>query len=119
MPILLVIHHPQLLKLVRLILMRRGYSVIEAHDGNGALVILEELHGVLAAVITDRQLFASMNGIELTLKIKQQFPGVPVLLMSGVPSEDHHATADCFLRKPFEPAELIESLRGLVAGPAQ
>jgi CheY-like chemotaxis protein len=118
-PILLVVHLPQLLKLVRRILERRAYSVIEAHDGNGALAILQKLDGAVAAVITDSQLCAGMNGVELTLRIKQQFPGVPVMLMSGMASEGDHATADCFLRKPFEPADLIESIRELVTGPAQ
>jgi signal transduction histidine kinase len=66
-------------------LSRIGYSVIEAAGGLSAIKTLEDEKYSIKAVITD-QMMPGMTGYELSRKIREILPGMPVILVSGYTS---------------------------------
>jgi CheY-like chemotaxis protein len=118
MPLLLVVNHPQLRAMLRKLLIKRGFRLIEAEDAAGALAILGELGGAAALVISDYRL-AHTNGAHLARRVKQRFPGLRVLLMSSTASPGDCPFCDGILRKPFMPADLVEAIHSQLEGPAQ
>ena len=63
------------------ILELKGYNVLLANDGVEALKILREVpHIKLLCSDTD---MPNMGGIELTRIVNQEFPSLPVILLSG------------------------------------
>lgn len=97
-----------------------GHRTRVAGDGGAAMEIIQSES--VAAVVTDFQM-APMDGHALLQRIRARQPDLPVLMMTA------HGTipravramrdgANEYLVKPFEVAELIESLRRLTATPA-
>jgi DNA-binding NtrC family response regulator len=84
-------------------------DTVEAGSGEEALAVLGQQRPDL--VITDIRM-AGMDGYELLDKVKEQFPELPVLAISGVAkSEEMREYAfDGFMEKPLD----IEELRDLV-----
>ena len=88
---------------------------MEAQDADEAFELLRSRADV-AAVLTDVNMPGSMDGFEFARLIRQGWPEVGVIVISGQadpgPSDlPSHAT---FLRKPFRPAALIKTLRKLM-----
>lgn len=99
--------------LVRRTLVKRGYRVLDAADPAEAMEILEESEGAVDLLLTDI-VMPGMNGKELVRRVRQRFPGVGVLLMSGYDGEAvETGGADLpgrLLQKPFSPEELSRAI---------
>lgn len=85
-----------------------GHIVFEAGDGAQALSFLQE-HGPVDIVLSDINM-PGIDGVELSCKVRQQWPGLPVLLISGRPPPDN---ARPFLPKPFRWDTLSHALQSL------
>jgi YesN/AraC family two-component response regulator len=90
-----------------------GFVVAEAADGVEALAIIQANQD-LRLVLTDVDM-PRMNGIELSRTIASQFPGVQVVLMSGMTLS---RTADFpthipFFEKPVNESALVDCLKRL------
>jgi CheY-like chemotaxis protein len=96
------------------ILARAGYTVIEAAEGNEALVRLERDSETIDLVLSD-VVMPGLGGIELRKQLAVLYPHLKVILMSGYSeagaSENVHDLAAAFLPKPFTP----DALRQCVA----
>jgi PAS domain S-box-containing protein len=122
--ILVVEDEPGVRRLVREILERHGYHVLIAAHGIEALQILAGSQPVGAAgspqveavaidlVISD-VVMPEMGGLELTVRLRDQFPRIPVLLMSGYPASEVDAPVpvEQIVAKPFTPAQLLAQVR--------
>jgi DNA-binding response OmpR family regulator len=105
--------------MLRKLLTMKGFHLVEAEDAARALAILGELGGAAALVISDNQLVET-TGADLAREVKQQFPGLRVLLMCNAGSSTSNVPfCDGLLCKPFTPAELVEAVRSQLEGPAQ
>lgn len=96
------------------LLQLEGYEVTMVANGQEALEFLEG-NGAVDLVITDI-VMPVMGGVELTERVAQQFPGIPIVWMSGHPSgtgpnEVHSKPGQLFLQKPIAPALLFETAR--------
>ncbi len=96
--------------LAQRVLQRAGYEVLPAPNGDLALRIVDE-RGQPDLLLTD-MVMPGMSGRELTDTLRDRWPDLPVIVMSGynedmvgTPREDAH-----FLPKPFTPAQLAEAL---------
>lgn len=78
--VLIIDDEENLRKLLARILELEGYSVFQAPDAKSALRILER--EVLQVVVVDVKL-PDANGVELTLKLKSNFPAVEVLVLTA------------------------------------
>jgi DNA-binding response OmpR family regulator len=102
---------------VSAILNEHGFDAFRCYSGEEAIEAVRKLDPDI--VLTD-VLMPKMSGIELGLKIREEFPKKKVLLFSGqAPTTEmiRKAAADGhrfeLLPKPIHPEELIAKLKGL------
>jgi DNA-binding NtrC family response regulator len=113
MDILIVDDDPTVLALLRAILTRAEFGVLEAQDGLEALEILNARSVDL--VITDLNM-PRADGLQVLRRTRERYPKTPVLMMAGEGSirdcvEAIRAGAFNFLTKPFHPKDLLEIIR--------
>src|SRR5437764_11543745 len=75
---------------IRFLLEDAGFEVDVAGDGREALDLLGR--GLPDAILTDLDM-PRMNGLELVEAVRRDHPGVPVILMTALGSEDIAAQA--------------------------
>ncbi len=78
--ILVVDDDPQIRKLLRLVLEKAGFGVVEAADGRCGLKILSQQP--LDLVITDI-IMPEVEGIETIMAIRKRDPSLPIIAISG------------------------------------
>jgi CheY-like chemotaxis protein len=90
-----------------------GLRVLEAHDGEEAIALLEHLGARVIGLVVSDVAMPKMNGVELATVIDHRWPAIPVLLVSGQggPSSNY---SGAFLGKPFTPEALIASVEELL-----
>lgn len=101
-----------ILDLLRKVLEREGFKV---HTADAAVKGLEILDSHLIDVVVSDILLPGMNGIELLMKIKERFPHMPVLLITGHSGQysavDALANgADGYITKPFKNVDIVRKL---------
>ena len=73
-------------KSIRLILARAGYDVVEAEDGEkGIAAIKADGNALLVDTIVCDLYMPKVNGTEAIAYFRQQFPSVPVIVLTGKP----------------------------------
>jgi PAS domain S-box-containing protein len=100
-------------EIVARILGRLGLRVLQAADGAAALDMVEK-NGPPQLVVTDLTM-PGVSGSELARRVRQRWPGVPILFMSGSSAEElqRHGALDSpgeLLLKPFKAGALVESV---------
>ncbi|MCC6487766.1 MAG: response regulator [Candidatus Hydrogenedentes bacterium] len=102
----------------RAALQRAGFSVLEAGDGEEALLLLEAHLSEVRLVLLDVTM-PRMGGEEAYRRIRQMSRTVPVILSSGYNEQD--ATGQFngkglsgFIQKPYRPSDLIVRIRELL-----
>ena len=118
--VLLVEDEPVVRKLVREMLVRNGYDVLDAADGPSALALVDSLGVPIDVLVTD-VVMPSMSGRELAERLRRSQPETLVLYTSGytdaaIMGEDELGERTHFLQKPFGVIELTEKIRLLVDG---
>jgi CheY-like chemotaxis protein len=113
MTVLVIEDNPDLRDYLRLALEAEAFKVLTAANGREALSYLNG-HQV-DAVVTDL-FMPEMDGIEVIAAVRQRFPNVRVIAISGKPGVDYLSVARelgvaATLRKPFEIADLIAALK--------
>ncbi|MGH7559557.1 MAG: ATP-binding protein [Gemmatimonadales bacterium] len=117
--ILVVEDEPAVRQLLRTILQRRGYRVMEATSGEEALTRLEGIDGQLPLLCTD-VIMPGMSGRELFDRLRTRYPRLRALFVSGYTGEALGAArrglepGTAFLQKPFAPEDLIRRLDQLL-----
>ena len=104
--------------LVRQVLERDGYKVIEARNGAEALLSSEQFEGKLDLLLTDVVL-AHMSGREIAKEVMSKRKDTKVLFISGYTEEAivRHGVLEsgtAFLQKPFTPAALSRKVREIL-----
>ncbi len=94
------------------LLREEGMEVTEASDGEEAIAILRGMRTKPQLVLSDIRM-PRMDGQELAALIAQDFPDMPIILMSGYAGGDLSADSPHtdLLGKPFSPDELIGMMR--------
>jgi PAS domain S-box-containing protein len=121
--ILLVEDESSLRDLAFAILVKRGYTVLEASNGEDAILACAKYNDPIHLLLTD-VVMPLMNGRELAEKLQPRRPDMKVLFMSGYTDEAivRHGvldSANAFLQKPFTPESLAKKVREILNGPAQ
>lgn len=101
--------------LVRKILRRHGYRVLEAANGEEALRLLAEAPTRIDLLLTD-VMMPGMNGVELSQRALAQHASLKVLFVSGYTDESvleagHFPAGTAFLQKPFTLGSLLGKVR--------
>ncbi len=114
MNILLIDDEPNLLTLLKRPLIKHGYTITEAHNGEqGWKLFLDGSHR-FDVIVTDVNM-PVLDGIELLKRLREKDYDIPVIMMTGCDDTQTliqilRLGAIDFLLKPFKAQELIESL---------
>lgn len=87
--VLVVDDEPDVRTVVRLILEKAGYDVLEAEDGEKAIEAINagENRLVLDSVICDIRM-PKINGVEAIAYFQREYPHVPLLVLTAFPNTD-------------------------------
>jgi PAS domain S-box-containing protein len=118
--VLLVEDEDAVRRLAARVLRSRGYTLLEARDGEEAERIAREHPEAIDIVVTDL-VMPRMSGRQLAGVLERVRPRLRFLFMSGYTDEavmrqGVHESAVDFLQKPFSPEELARKVREVLDG---
>lgn len=95
-----------------------GFQVLEAADGFEALEICQESDDPIALALIDIEM-EGMDGPTLAAKIREQWPGIQIMFMSGMTEDMLQgngilAPGERFIGKPYDPDDLVERIRAMI-----
>ncbi|UYY59056.1 response regulator [Sphingomonas sp. S2-65] len=97
-------------------LTRQGYTVVTAENGEVALEMLEGLER--PDLLISDVVMPLMDGPTMARQIRQRYPDLPILFMSGYAEEQLRRSIDldnvAFLPKPFSVQQLAEATRDIL-----
>jgi two-component system, OmpR family, alkaline phosphatase synthesis response regulator PhoP len=104
----------KIVELVKLYLIREGYTVLSAYNGIEALKIARETHPDL--IVLDIML-PGMDGLEVCKTLRAE-SSVPIILLTAKTTEQDRIIgldlgADDYVSKPFSPKELAARVRAV------
>ncbi|RJP56240.1 MAG: response regulator, partial [Deltaproteobacteria bacterium] len=113
--ILIVEDEETVRKLTVRVLERQGYKLLEASDGNEALLLCEEFKDSIHLILTD-VVMPGMSGRKLVDFLKEICPEIKALYMSGYTDNAivHHGMLEEgieFIQKPFTMEKLAGKVR--------
>ncbi|MEZ4265382.1 MAG: sigma-54 dependent transcriptional regulator [Myxococcota bacterium] len=116
--ILVVDDEPNMRTILRGLLQREGYEVVEAQDGRDAIRTLERSGGDVHVVITDLRM-PGVDGMALLAHVTERYPGRPVVMITAHGSVDTaveamKSGAFDFVTKPFDAGDLRAVVRKAV-----
>jgi DNA-binding response OmpR family regulator len=115
--ILVVDDEPSVVEVVSLYLKREGYAVRQAHDGQEAVIAINQHRPAL--VVLDLML-PKIDGLEIMRRLREHPTGpVPVIMLTARSQETDRIYglemgADDYVTKPFSPAELVARVRAVL-----
>jgi two-component system, cell cycle sensor histidine kinase and response regulator CckA len=106
---------PAVRRLAARVLRERGYTILEASNGQEALEIARAYAGEILLVITDI-IMPGMNGKDLVTQLQKMRPRIKALYISGYTNNAivHHGILNseiAFLQKPFTVRSLARKVR--------
>ena len=112
-PLTLVVDDEELVcRMTARLLTEAGFRVAEAHSGAEAVALLATLAGNVRLVVSDISM-PGMTGLDLTKILADQWPNLPVLLMSAQGGPDAGYSGP-FLPKPFTADALLGAVAELL-----
>lgn len=109
--ILLVEDEPFILMDVELQLQQDSHIVVSASNADKAIVVLR--NEAVDLVLSDIDMPGSMDGIGLAAAVRDRWPSVRIVLMSGKqrPTLDELPSETRFMSKPFNKSQLLQAVR--------
>jgi len=119
--VLVVDDEPDVRRVVRLMLEKAGYDVLEAEDGQAAIEVINtgENRLMLDAVLCDMRM-PKINGVEALAYFRDNFPHVPVGVLTGFPDTEmavssmRNGVVD-YLVKPVDSERLTTAVASAMA----
>lgn len=118
--VLLVEDEDKVRKLVKSMLVERGYTVLEARTGDSAQDVVRDYAGSIQMLVTD-VIMPGVNGHELAGRMKRMLPGLKVLYISGygdaaTMTQKILEEKEAFIQKPFTADTLARKVRETLDG---
>jgi two-component system cell cycle sensor histidine kinase/response regulator CckA len=113
--VLLVEDEPAVRGLFAMCLRKDGYFVVEASNGSEALSVVEQV-GRVDLVVTD-VVMPVMKGTELAQRLREKFPSLRFIFVSGYVVHDELGPNAELLQKPFLKGDLLKRVVAIL-GPA-
>ena len=119
--VLVVEDEPSLRFLVRSVLERNGYNVLDAESGLGAVGVWLENREQIQLLLTDMVMPHGISGRELAERFQREKPELKVIFSSGYSLEVVGADMVLqeglnFLQKPYHPRKLAQAVRDCLDG---
>ena len=109
--------HPLVRMALLEVLIEAGFEALDAGGATEAIRMLEarpDIH----LVFTDAEMPGTMGGIELAHYIRNRWPPVRLIVVSGkkaIASEELPSEAR-FFHKPYREASIVEAMTGMLSG---
>lgn len=113
--VLLVDDEPAVRNLFAMALSREGYHVLEAGNGAEALDVAAQLDAI-DLVVTDI-VMPVMKGPELASRLRERFPDLRFVFVSGYLLSDDLGPNSHMLAKPFVRQDLVKKVRDVIGPP--
>jgi two-component system cell cycle sensor histidine kinase/response regulator CckA len=113
--VLLVDDEPAVRNLFAMALTREGYHVLEAGNGAEALEVAAQLDSI-DLVVTDI-VMPVMKGPELASRLRQRFPNLSFVFVSGYLVSDDLGPNSHMLAKPFVRQDLVKKVQDVIGPP--
>ncbi len=115
MRILIADDETEIRQILRILLEKSGYEVIEAHDGASAVEKARTEQGIDLCIMDI--MMPRMNGVEATKRIRE-FSSVPILFLtakslSGDKAAAYSSGGDDYVVKPFSSTELLMKVEAM------
>ncbi|NBJ11048.1 response regulator [Microvirga arsenatis] len=120
-PVVLLVEDEPLVRLTQVDILREAeFWVVEAQDADEAFELLKS-RPEIDAVLTDVNMPGSINGFEFARLVRQGWPEVGVLVISGKtgPGPGDLPPNAAFLHKPVRPDDLIAALQNVMSARAR
>jgi DNA-binding response OmpR family regulator len=116
--ILLVEDEDEVRDLAQLVLLRQGYKVLEARNGEKAIRLAADHPGPIHLLLTD-VVMPGLSGATVAERLAETYPDLRVLFMSGYTDDAiaHHGVLEsgiAFLSKPFSSMDLARKVRAVL-----
>jgi CheY-like chemotaxis protein len=120
--VLVVEDDPSVRSLVKDILVHNRYKVIEAEDGEQALMLAHQYANDISLILTDMVMPKGISGRDLAERLTGERPDLKVIFTSGYSPDLFDSSLILeegvnYLPKPYNAAMLAEILRGALAVP--
>ena len=109
--VLLVEDEPAVRTTIAAILEHAGCTVLQAADAAEALRVLHSQDRPIDLLLTDIVMSGGMSGVTLADRVKQAFPGVKVMVMTGYAEVAAAADGHTLLKKPFRGEDLVVAVQ--------
>ncbi len=92
-----------------------GFEVLEARDADEALALLSR-HGDIRVLFTDVDMPGSMDGLDLSARVRVSWPGVRIIVTSGklAPARGVLPAESRFMPKPYSPESVVQAIRQML-----
>ncbi|MDQ6992037.1 MAG: response regulator [Mariprofundus sp.] len=111
--VLVVDDEPMVREVAGQILEKAGLSVLVAAGGQQALTILEQHAEQITLLLLDYSMLG-MNGYEVFVRVREKYPGIPVIISSGYSEEleieKMTSQGAIFVQKPYRYGDLLAVL---------
>jgi CheY-like chemotaxis protein len=115
LPIVLVVEDNSLVRVVIAdFLESAGFMVIQAVDGAAALLVLAS-GAEFNVLFTDVQMPGPIDGLGVAMRVREQRPGMPIVVTSGHGAPELLPLGGRFVSKPYDNRKVVTLLRELVA----
>src|ERR1051325_7656380 len=113
---LLVDDEPAIRRYLKALLDSEHVQSLEAENAAQALSIVERLGYRLSCIVSDVKMPGEMDGLDLAHWVRDSFPLLPVILMSGYVNENclKHDEFE-FIQKPFGPETIRNAIRRAIS----
>jgi two-component system cell cycle sensor histidine kinase/response regulator CckA len=113
--VLLVEDEPAQRQLFAFALRREGYWVFEARNGAEALEVAQQIRR-LDLVVSD-VVMPVMKGPDMAVRLRERFPDVKVLFVSGFLFNEQLGAEARLMQKPFVRSDLLSQVTDLIGPP--
>jgi DNA-binding NtrC family response regulator len=108
---LIVDDEPAIRTFLRAIFDQRQFHILEADSATHALKIIHMARGCLDLIVSDIRMPGDMDGLDLAHSVRNAFPRIPVILISGYSDKDPGDLAGFeFISKPFAPEAILNAV---------
>jgi DNA-binding NtrC family response regulator len=119
---LIVDDEPTIRAYLRVILHGEKYRTIEAENAAQAFKLVQRLNGSLSLIVSDISMPGDMDGVDLAYAIRNAYPAIPVVLVSGCceTAAARRKPGDVgFVQKPFTTAAILGAVSRVTASSMQ
>lgn len=117
-PILVIDDERDICELVQLTLEALGFEVLLGYSGEEGLQLLRSKGNEVQLILLDLAM-PGLSGVDVLGRVKQEFPEVPVIIMSGYVTDKSEVAAlgaTDVLQKPFLLSDIEERVKTVLAG---